>query len=69
MTLIEQRAAGRPGPCRICKGRRSCRSAVAQNCPAFLAWTAVPWEQRVWEEYRAHLRWMMKQMRWEEHQL
>ena len=63
MTLIEQRAAGRSGPCRTCKGRRSCRSAVARNCPAFSAWTAVLWEQR------AHLRWMMKQMRWEEHQL
>ena len=53
MTLTQQRAAGRPGPCRTCRGRRSCRSAVARNCPAFLAWTALPWEVRVREEYRA----------------
>ena len=66
MTLIEQRAVGRPGPCKTCKGRKSCRSAVAMICPAFAAWADVPWDQRAHEEYREHLRWMMRNAIWRE---
>lgn len=64
MTLIEQRAAGRLSPCKTCKGRKSCRSRTAMICPAFAAWMAVPWEQRAHEEYREHLRWMVRCMTW-----
>lgn len=64
MTLIEQRAVGRPSPCMTCKGRKSCCSTVAMICPAFAAWMAVLCGQRAHEEYREHLRWMVRCMAW-----
>lgn len=66
MTIIEQRAAGRPGPCKDCKGRKSCCSAVALICPAFVAWTEALCEQRAHEEYREHLRWCERMVSWKD---